>query len=232
MKKTVYRPKVGKYDSLFRRETVTYSMTDPPKPGELSDMSVEADISAYEEWARNILRDSDLPDHLRALAYKANGEWRELADGERPADGEGACMVTHLVKDKPLSQEWYAAHVLLRAYCVSKAIEENDAEKAAWNAMRMSEHYEHAIFRGAFERDVLVERARSLESKKAKRVELERFKEAYRTARDENPNLSRVRVINSICIDFTLSDSRLIALAREVDRKDGINRSPGAPKKR
>ena len=68
-------------------------------------------------------------------------------------------MVTELVKDKPLTQAWYAADVLCCAETVRFALANNMARDAASFAMRMVHKYSGACFQKTFELDVLKKRS-------------------------------------------------------------------------
>jgi len=207
MKKKTYRPKVGKHDSLIELKTRSWTSEDPPKTGETDSRSVEDCIAVYEAWAGDVLRDAGLPGDVSAMS---------------------------LVNDKPLTQAWYAAKVLGYACLTRHAIENADARQAVMTSMTMMERYHQAQFRQHYERDILINQARENESKISKRKPMDAFKAEYRATRDapENEGFTRVGIIDLIDMNFTLSQSRMYALAKEADKEDSVTREKGRPRKR
>ena len=118
---------------------------------EIDLMSMDTTLRGYEEFARHVLREAELPDHTALVLVLPNGTWQELPKKWRqtirgiPA-GVKLVSVTTLVKGRELTPEWRAAQILHWAAAVRHRIAEGNTEDAAWTALRLQNHVTKAEF--------------------------------------------------------------------------------------
>jgi hypothetical protein len=122
---------------------------------EFDSMSMDATLRDYEEFARRVLREAHLPDHLALVRVLPNGTWQELPNNwqknwrQTTEDARSRVRfmsVTALVKGRELTAEWRAAQILHWVAAVRHHIAEGNTEDAAWTALRLQNHVTKAEF--------------------------------------------------------------------------------------